>query len=89
MVIIITSNSLMRDGEYVKVYHEIHEINHLNNIKHILATVDCVIQNNLKFKNDDTVLTDVFVSCTENEFTKAVIEHYKNNPINGIRIEDI
>ena len=89
MVIIITSNSLMRDGEYVKAYHEIHEINHLSNIDHVIATVESVIQNNLKYKNDDTVLTDVYVSCTNDDFTKAVVDHYKNNPINGIRVEDI
>lgn len=79
----------MRDGEYVRAYHEIHEINRLSSVEHIIATVDSVIQNNLKYKNDDTVLTDVFVSCTEDGFTKAVIDHYKENPVNGIRIEDI
>ena len=89
MVIIITSNSLMRDGEYVKAYHEIHEINHLSNIDHVIATVESMIQNNLKYKNDDTVLTDVYVSCTNDDFTKAVVDYYKKNPINGIRVEDI
>lgn len=79
----------MRDGEYVKAYHEIHEINHLSNIDHIIATVDSVVHNNLKYKDDDTVLTDVFISCSDEKFQKEVIRHYKNNPINGIRFEDI
>ena len=89
MVIIITSNSLMRDGEYVKAYHEIHEINNLQNVDHIIATVDSVIHNNLKFKNDDTVLSDVFISCSNEDYQREVIKHFSLNPINGIRIEDI
>lgn len=89
MVIIITSNSLIRDGEYVKAYHEIHEINHIQNINHIIATVDSVVHNNLLYKNDDTTLTDVFISCSDDQFQKLVIDHYKNNPVNGIKFEDI
>ena len=89
MVIIITSNSLIHDGEYVKAYHEIHEINHLSNVEHIIATINSVIHNNLKFKNDDTILTDVFISCSNDDFQREVIKHFSLNPINGIRIEDI
>ena len=89
MVIIITSNSLMRDGEYVKAYHEIHEINNLSNVDHIIATVESVIHNNLKFKNDDTVLSDVFISCSDDDFKREVLKHFFLNPINGIRFEDI
>lgn len=79
----------MRDGEYVKAYHEIHEINHLSNVNHIIATVKSVILNNLKFKNDDTVLSDVFISCSNEDYEREVIKYFSLNPINGIRIEDI
>ena len=79
----------MRDGEYVKAYHEIHEINNLQNVDHIIATVNSVVHNNLLYKNDDTVLTDVFISCSNNTFQKTVIQFFKNNPINGINFEDI
>ena len=89
MIIIITSNSLMRDGEYVKAYHEIHEINHLSNVSHIIASVESVIHNNLKFKNDDTVLSDVFISCSNEDYQREVLKHFSLNPINGIRFEDI
>ena len=79
----------MRDGEYVRAYHEIHEINNLSNVDHIIATVESVIQNNLKFKNDDTVLSDVFISCSNEDYQREVIKHFSLNPIDGIRIEDI
>ena len=79
----------MRDGEYVKGYHEIHEIHNIKNVDHIIATVKSVIENNIKFKNDDTVLTDVFISCTDEDIENEVIKYFKENPINGIRIEDI
>lgn len=79
----------MRDGEYVKGYHEMHEIHNISNADHIIATIESVIENNIKFKNDDTVLTDVFISCTDEDIEKQVIKYFKENPINGIRIEDI
>ena len=79
----------MRDGEYVKAYHEIHEINNLSNADHIIATVDSVIHNNLKFKNDDTVLSDVFISCSNENYQREVIKHFSLNPINGVRVDYI
>ena len=79
----------MRDGEYVKAYHEIHEINHIQNVEHIIATVNSVVHNNLLYKNDETTLTDVFISCSNDEFQETVIGYFKSNPMNGIRFEDI
>lgn len=80
---------MFRDGSFVKAYHEIHEVNHLQNVDHIIATVNSVVHNNLSFKNDDTTLTDVFISCSNDDFQETVINYFKSNPMNGIRFEDI
>ena len=90
MFIVITCNSLIKDGKYVKGYHEIHEINCAHNVNYMIATINSIVKNNLLFKEDDTKLTDVFISCSNEEFTKAVIDHYKILPLkNGIKIDYI
>ena len=56
---------------------------------HIIATVNSVVHNNLLYKNDETTLTDVFISCLDETMEEVVINYFRNNPVNGINFEDI
>lgn len=91
MIIIITNNVLLKDGECVGGYHEIHEIHNLMNPKHIIATVKSVVDNNLLFKDDDTTLTDVYVSFIDNneKMEEEVINHFKENPFETIKVHKL
>lgn len=74
---IMTCNSIYKDGECVGGYHEIHKINYLQNVQHLIATVDSIIKNNLLYGCDDTVLEDVCISCSDQKVIDEVNEHYK------------
>ena len=73
----MTCNSKYQDGECVGGYHEIHNINYLHEIGHIIATIDSVVKNNLLYGCDDTVLESVSVSCSDQSMVDAINEHYK------------
>lgn len=74
---ILTCNSMYKDGECVGGYHEIHTINYLQNINHLIATIDSIIKNNLLYGCDDTVLESVSVHCDDKTVIDALNEHYK------------
>lgn len=74
---ILTCNSMYKDGECVGGYHEIHTINYLQNINHLIATIDSIVKNNLLYGCDDAVLESVSVSCSDQSVTDALNEHYK------------
>lgn len=74
---IMTCNSMYKDGECVGGYHEIHEIKYLQNINHLIATIDSIVKNNLLFGCDDTVLKSVSVSCSNQSVVDVINEHYK------------
>ena len=56
---IFTSNSAYKNGVCVGGYHEIHKINYLQNTQHLIATIESIVNNNLMYGCDDTVLEDV------------------------------
>ena len=74
---ILTCNSMYQDGECIGGYHEIHKINYLQNIKHLIATIDSIVKNNLLYGCDDTILESVSVSCSDEYITNLLNEHYK------------
>lgn len=74
---ILTCNSMYKDGECVGGYHEIHEIKYLQNVNHLIATIDSIIKNNLLFGCDDTVLESVSISCNDQGVIDVINEHYK------------
>ena len=41
---IVTCNSMYEDGECVGGYHEIHRINYLQSVNHIIASIDSIIK---------------------------------------------
>lgn len=65
MIRIMTCNAKYENGEVVGGYHEIHEVKYINGAKHIIATIESIIANNLLYKNDLTVLEAVNVECTK------------------------
>lgn len=74
-ITITTGNAMYKNGECVGGYHEIHEVNYLQNVEHAIATIDSVIKNNLMYGCIDTVLESVEVLC-ENIATQIYIEEY-------------
>ena len=73
---IMTCNSMYEIGKCVGGYHEIHKINYLRNMQHLIATIDSIIKNNLLYGCDDTVLENIVVSCTDQKIIEEVHKHY-------------
>lgn len=69
------NTSQSEDGTIKGGYHEIHSINYLQSVDHLVATVCDVIKNNLLYGCKDSVLEDVVIMC-DDEF---VVEHIKKN----------
>lgn len=74
---IMTCNSMYKDGECIGGYHEIHNINFLQNVSHLIATIDSIVKNNLMYGCDDTVLENVSVYCSDQNVVDEINEHYK------------
>ena len=91
MIIIITNNVLLKDGECVGGHHEIHEIHNLMNPKHIITTVKSVVDNNLRFKDDDITLIGVYISFIDDneKMEEEVINYFKENPFENISIHKL
>lgn len=85
---IITCNSIYENKRWVDGYHEIHEIDNLRSYGHFIATIESVISLNLRFKNDDSIIDKVIISCSDNNLLNQVIQYYKDNP-SLIDIEDV
>ena len=73
---IVTSNALYEDGKCVGGYHEIHKINYVQNEKHLIATLDSIIKNNLLYGCDETVLESVNISCDSQMMVDALNKYY-------------
>lgn len=74
---IMTCNSMYKNGECIGGYHEIHVINYLQNTNHLIATIDSIIDNNILYGCDDTVLDGVCISCDDKNVANAIDNHYK------------
>ena len=74
---ILTCNSMYKDGECVGGYHEIHKINYLQNVNHLIASIDSIVKNNLLYGCDDTILESISVSCSNQSIVDAINDHYK------------
>lgn len=85
MLRIITCNTKYKDGETVGGYHEIHEVKYIDSARHIIATIESVIANNLLYKNDLTVLEAVNIECTE-MLVQPLTEYYANYSPAGVKI---
>lgn len=77
-VTIITANSMYKNNQCIGGYHEIHEVNYLQNVEYVIATINSIIKNNLMYGCVDTVLESVEVLC-ENTATQIYIEEYFKN----------
>ena len=82
MIKITTTNSTYINGECVENNNEVHEILGLQGFEHILATIESVAKNNLKYKKQNSELDYITVSMsfTERDTLKRVIGHYSDNP---------
>ena len=86
---IITCNSMYdENNKWVDGYHEIHEIDNLKGSEHFIATIESVIRNNIKFKNDNSIIDKVIISANDDECVKQAIHHFKDNSY-LIDIEDV
>lgn len=73
---IMTCNSMYRNGECVGGYHETHKINYLQNMQHLIATIDSIIENNLLYGCEDTVLEEICVSCRDQKMEEEINKYY-------------
>ena len=81
MVQIITCNSIYdKNNKWVDGYHEIHEITNIKSYAHFIATIESIINLNLKFKNDDSVIDRLIISCDDTHILNQVVQYYKDNP---------
>ena len=76
---IITCNSKFENGKCIGGYHETHRVGCLNIKEHLIATIRSIIENNLKYGCDDTILETVMVGCNDH----SVVE-YINKNLNSI-----
>ena len=76
-IIIITNNAMIKNGENVGGYHEIHEIKGIRNVNHLIATIKSIAENNIRFKDDDTTLVGIYVSCTSDTLEKESVDYFK------------
>lgn len=76
---IFTCNDVFQNNKYKESYHEIHEIDNIYCLDHIIATIDSIVSNNLRFKTKDTKLNSVIISGDNMEMINEVINHYENN----------
>ena len=83
---IMTCNSIYKNGECVGGYHEIHKINYLQNMQHLIATIDSIIKNNLLYGCEDTVLEEICVSCEDQKTEEEINNHY-NGFCGKIRVQ--
>lgn len=75
---VTTCNSIMENGVCVSGYHEIHEIKYLSGIKHLVATVNSIIRNNLLYGYKDFVLEEVVVEVDNVDAMEYISKHCKN-----------
>lgn len=85
-VVITTCNTLYKKHEVVGGYSEIHKINYISNIKHLIATVESVVVNNITYKNDSTVLDAILIECDDTEMVNALIKYYDKFSIPNISV---
>ena len=83
---IMTCNSVYKNGECVGGYHEIHKINYLQNMQHLIASINSIIKNNLLYECEDTVLEEICVSCGDQEVEEEINKHY-NGICGKVRIQ--
>ena len=73
---IVTCNNTYENGKYKESYHEIHEIDNLKCMEHIIATVNSVISNNKLFKGANDTLESVIISGSDNAMINKVISFF-------------
>ena len=77
---IVTCNTKRENGKYKGSYHEIHEIDNLRNIDHIISTIDSIITNNLLYKDITDVLDFVIISGDNTSILDMIMSHYLKYP---------
>lgn len=73
---IVTCNTVMENGKYKDSYHEIHEIDNLRSVEHVIATVNSIISNNKLFKDSNDTLDSVIVSGSDYSIVNKVIDFF-------------
>lgn len=73
---IVTCNNTYENGKYKESYHEIHEIDNLRSMEHIVATVNSIISNNKLFKGANDTLESVIISGSDNMMIDKVISFF-------------
>lgn len=73
---VVTCNTVRENGKYKDSYHEIHEIDNLKNVDHIIATVKSIVTNNELFKDANVTLDSVIVSGSDYSVINKVIDFF-------------
>lgn len=76
-----TCNSTYENGECVGGYYETHTVKCLSNVKHVIATVESIVKNNLLYGCIDTVLEEIYISCEDIETSKELEKYFKKFPM--------
>lgn len=76
-----TCNSIYESGECVGGYYETHIAKCLSDVKHIIATVESIVKNNLLYGCTDTVLEEIQISCEDIEISKELENYFQRFPI--------
>ena len=66
-------------------YHEIHEIDNLRSVTHIVFTIESIVRNHMLFKPKNDSLDTVIICGSNYEMIKDVIKYFEIDPI-GVQI---
>ena len=83
---ILTCNSKYENGKCVGGYHEIHMVEYLSCVSHLIATIDSIIKNNLLYGCNEASLESVLISCYDQNVIDEINRHY-NGMCGKIKIE--
>ena len=77
---IITNNSLYENGICAGGYHEIHKVKFIQKIDHIIATINSVIEKNLLYGYENTILEEVSVLINDEIASEEIKQYYEDHP---------
>lgn len=83
---IITVNNKIVDGNCIGGYHECHDIRYLSSIDHLIASIDTIIKNNLKYGCEDTVLESVMIGCNDHGAVDYINAHHDLFNYTGVKV---
>ena len=78
---IVTCNTHYDGKQFIGTYHEIHEIDNLRNVDHIIYTISSIIKNHIRFKPINDSLDMVIICGSNFKMIQDAVNHFKDHPI--------